>query len=149
MRAWRLVTAHRASTAFDAEGSYRFGNRWNHPGVRVVYIAEHLSLAALEVLVHTQDVHLVAYTAIPVEYDPAWIQNLETLPDDWQTDPAPASTKDIGSSWAQQGKGLLLRVPSAIVPVEFNLIVNIQHPNFASLEMGEAQPFVFDLRLKS
>lgn len=149
MKAWRLVTAHRASTAFDAEGSYRYGNRWNHPGVRVVYIAEHLSLAALEVLVHTQDTNLIPYKAIPVEYDPAWVQPLETLPDDWQHDPAPVSTKNIGSTWAQAGTGLLLRVPSAIVPVEFNLIVNIQHPNFASLEIGETQPFVFDPRLKS
>jgi RES domain-containing protein len=147
VRAWRLVTEHRASTAFDGEGSYRFGNRWNHPGVRVVYIAEHLSLAALEVLVHSQDVDLVAYRAIPIEYDLAWVENLETLPDDWQVDPAPASTKDIGSTWAQQASSLLLRVPSTVVPVEFNLILNIQHPNFGKLEFGEGQEFVFDPRL--
>jgi RES domain-containing protein len=147
VRAWRLVTEHRASTAFDGEGSYRFGNRWNHPGVRVVYIAEHLSLAALEVLVHSQDVDLVAYRAIPVEYDPAWVENLEVLPEDWQVDPAPASTKDIGSTWAQLDPSLMLRVPSAVVPVEFNLILNIQHSDFGKLEFGKGQEFVFDSRL--
>jgi RES domain-containing protein len=115
--------------------------------VRVVYIAEHLSLAALEVLVHSQDVDLVAYRAISVDYDPAWVENLEALPDHWQVDSAPASTKDIGSTWAQQASSLLLRVPSAVVPVEFNLILNTQHSNVSKLEFGEGQEFVFDSRL--
>lgn len=147
MKAWRLVGLPRASTAFDGEGSYRFGNRWNHPGVRVVYLAEHLSLAALEVLVHTQDVSLIEYRAIPVEYQEAWVETLEPLPTDWRADPAPGSTKDAGSAWAARTSSLLLRVPSAIVPQEFNLVLNVQHPNFRLLEFGVAEPFFFDSRL--
>ena len=147
MKAWRLTTAHRASSAFDGEGSYRYGNRWNHPGLRVVYLAEHLSLAALEVLVHTQDVNLVAYQAIPVEYDPAWVESLEHLPADWRSNPASASTKDVGSAWAQRGSSLLLRVPSAVVPQEFNLVLNVSHADFGKLIFGVAEAFEFDPRL--
>jgi uncharacterized protein (DUF2384 family) len=36
-----------------------------------------------------------------------------------------------------------------VVPVEFNLILNIEHPNFDKLEFGEGQEFIFDPRLKT
>jgi ribulose-5-phosphate 4-epimerase/fuculose-1-phosphate aldolase len=65
--------------------------------VHIFYIAQHFSLAALEAVVHTHDVNLVAYRAIPVEYDPAWIETLEVLPEDWPVDPAPASTKTLAT----------------------------------------------------
>jgi RES domain-containing protein len=81
----------------------------------------------------------------------SWIKagskSLEVLPEDWQVDPAPASTNDIGSTWAQLDPSLMLRVPSAVVPVEFNLILNIQHSDFGKLEFGKGQEFVFDSRL--
>jgi len=47
--AWRIVRASRSQTAFTGEGPWRFGGRWNSPGVRVVYVSEHQSTAAFEV----------------------------------------------------------------------------------------------------
>ena len=47
--AWRIVRASRANTAFTGEGPWRYGGRWNSPGVRVVYVSEHQSTAAFEV----------------------------------------------------------------------------------------------------
>src|SRR5450830_1170676 len=48
---WRLVKTVYQPTAWDGEGARRYGGRWNSPGAAVVYAAEHLSLACLEVLV--------------------------------------------------------------------------------------------------
>ena len=53
IRAWRLIKAVHADDAFSGEGARRGGGRWNSKGVRIVYTSESLSLATLEVMVHT------------------------------------------------------------------------------------------------
>ena len=47
------------------------------------------------------------------------------------------------------GKSLALRVPSVVVPQEWNYLINPAHPAFARLEIGKAQPLAFDPRLAS
>ena len=49
---FRLIKEKHASDAFVGEGSRRFGGRWNHKGVAVVYLSDTLSLAALEQFIH-------------------------------------------------------------------------------------------------
>ncbi|GIW24666.1 RES family NAD+ phosphorylase [Meiothermus sp.] len=148
IQAWRLVSVTRADAAFDGEGSYRYGNRWNHPGTRVVYLASTASLAALEVLVHAESYdELPEYRAFPVEFDSSLALDLPDLPPDWQQSPASQSTKSLGSRWAQEGKSALLRVPSAVVPWEYNYVLNILHPNYAQVRIGEPRAFTFDPRL--
>lgn len=145
---WRLVSAARLATAFDGEGSYRYGNRWIEPGTRVVYLASTTSLAALEVLAHagTPD-HLTEFMAVPVAIPQQLVNDLDGLPADWRQSPAPLSTRRTGTAWANSGASAVLRVPSVIVPWEFNFVVNVIHPGFAELELGEARPFRFDRRL--
>jgi RES domain-containing protein len=50
--AWRIVRAARAKSAFTGEGARIYGGRWNSRGTAIVYVSEHESLAALELLVH-------------------------------------------------------------------------------------------------
>ncbi|HTH19992.1 MAG TPA: RES domain-containing protein, partial [Candidatus Udaeobacter sp.] len=50
--AWRIVRAARANSAFTGEGARIYGGRWNSRGTAVIYVSEHESLAALELLVH-------------------------------------------------------------------------------------------------
>lgn len=54
---------------------------------------------------------------------------LRDLPQDWPTYPAPLKLADIGTEWARTKETLLLRVPSAIVPREYNILINPQHPD--------------------
>lgn len=147
-QAWRLVARQRAQSAFDGEGSFRYGNRWNHPGIRVVYLASTTSLAALEVLVHAESyAELPEYLAFPVSFDEHLIAEPLQLPPDWWQSPAPKSTKDLGSTWAQSNRSLLLRVPSVVVPWEHNYLLNTSHPQYRQVDLGEPQPFAFDPRL--
>src|SRR5256885_16203700 len=52
LSAWRIVRATHVKSAFTGEGARVYGGRWNSPGTGVVYVSEHESLAALELLVH-------------------------------------------------------------------------------------------------
>lgn len=146
--AWRLVNQARARTAFGGEGSYRHGARWNHPGTRVVYVAATTSLAALEVLVHAGSPgRLTPFQAFRVEIPEALVTDLVSLPADWRESPAPSSTKDLGSAWAASGVSAVLRVPSVVVPWEFNYVTSVDHRDFGQVLRGEPVAFQFDGRL--
>jgi RES domain-containing protein len=147
--AWRLVAEARADTAFDGEGSYKYGNRWNHEGTRVVYLAHTTSLAALEILVHAKKYQaLPMYSAFSVTFDERLLSDVPSLPNDWQQSPAPESTKTLGSRWAAGKRSVVLRVPSVIVPWEYNYVLNILHPDFRRVKIGKSLSFTFDRRLE-
>ena len=149
MNIWRLVKAEHADTAFDGEGAAVAGGRWNNAGTRVVYVSQSLSLAALEVLVHTgqEGLHvqyrffeITVRGSVPVE-------TIEHLPEGWGSDVAPESAKKIGSDWVAKKSSAVLRVPSVIVPGEFNFLLNPAHRDFRKLKIGKPKPFSFDTRL--
>lgn len=149
--AWRIVKSGRVRQAFDGEGARLYGGRWNSPGPRVVYTAESAALAALELLVHLQTEQLLAaYSLISVAFDSHLVESilLEELPSSWRGYPAPVETQEIGNRWLAGQTSVVLRVPSVIVPLESNFLVNPSHPEFRSLSIGPAVPFTFDARLR-
>ena len=52
IRAWRIVQMRFTDRAFEGEGARLFGGRWNRRGTPIIYTAESLSLAMLEILVN-------------------------------------------------------------------------------------------------
>jgi RES domain-containing protein len=150
VRAWRIAKKRYAKNAFDGEGAYRYGGRWNSRGVRVVYLSSSSALAALEVLVNAADPQLLytmPYVVIPVEFDESLLSRPERLPKDWKEDPPPKSAARIGDAWVMSGASLLLEVPSAVIPFENNYLLNPVHPAMGSLHIGNPQTFTFDSRL--
>ena len=147
--AWRLIKTKYLAAAWDGEGAKRNGGRWNNAGTPVVYVSSTLALALVETLVHLPSGVLPAYTAIRIEFDESIIETLESknLPVDWMNDPAPASTKALGDEWAAAAKKAILRVPSVVVPMEFNYLLNPNHPDFSRIAIGAPLKFPFDTRL--
>ena len=146
----RLVKTRFASAPFDGEGARLFGGRWNHPGVRCSYASESAALAILEVLVHLhRAAQLDHYSICRATFDDALVTRLPArdLSSDWRTFPAPASTRTLGDRWIAQGRGAVLRVPSTIVPSEFNYLMNPAHPDFRKVRVLPATPFEVDPRL--
>jgi RES domain-containing protein len=152
---WRICLARHApdgATAFSGEGSRLYGGRWSSKGTTVAYAGATLSLAALEFLVHAEIarlsmVELVACVArcredISVESVPE-----SRLPAGWRAAPAPRALAALGDSWVREKRSALLRVPSAIIPRELNVLVNPAHPDAARIEYGKPEPFRFDGRL--
>lgn len=148
--AWRLVKTRFVASAFDGEGARRYGGRWNSVGTRVVYLAGSVSLAILEVLVHTEDVGLLgAYSICEVRFESKLVEAIsaEKLPRDWAAIPASDATRAIGDRWVGAATSALLEVPSVVAPGEFNLLANPAHRDFGRLDIGEFAPFRFDSRL--
>ena len=148
--AWRIVKSRRARSAFDGEGARLYGGRWNSPGTRVVYAAGSVSLAVLEILVHLEDAEILSsYSLCAVEFADGLIEPLDRsgLPADWRSYPAPPGLRRIGDAWVRGGSSVILEVPSAVVERESNYLINPEHPDFASVNVGEPEPFGLDPRL--
>jgi len=148
-QAWRIVKQSRAATAFDGEGTWLFGGRWNSPGARIVYTSATLSLAALETLVHLNPPVPLKFVAIPVEFDDALVESVPVsrLPEGWTAEPPPPSIQQIGDQWARESRSAVLKIPSVIVPAESNYLLNPAHRYFSKIAIGKPIPFAFDRRL--
>jgi len=148
--AWRIVLESETDKAFSGEGAWLYGGRWNSPNVRVVYVSEHQSTAALEVFVHNMPFSPdEKYKAFRLE----WADNLteyfpmKHLPANWRSSPPPVATMRIGDIWVQEGRSAVLAVPSAISPAETNFLLNPGHPDFRRTRIAPPIDYEFDPRL--
>ncbi|WON77933.1 RES family NAD+ phosphorylase [Serratia sp. UGAL515B_01] len=152
MIGFRIVKTKYLDTAWSGYGAQRHGGRWNHKGNAMIYLATSVSLATLECLVHFDDSALLQhYTLLSIEVSDTDIIALEptALPTNWQQLTAPQETMDIGSEWLDSGSSVGLLVPSSVVPMENNILINPQHTDFtAYLSSVQAMPHIFDPRLK-
>ncbi len=150
---WRIIKAQHTHRAFDGEGARLAGGRWNKIGIPMIYTADSLALAALEIMVHLPGSELLKniFLRIPVRFDSRLVKslNLIDLPHDWDNLPPPDSTQTIGTGWALKKESVLYKVPSTIIREEFNYLINPLHPDFKKLSIGSAQKFAFDPRIKT
>lgn len=147
---WRLVHESYLPGAFTGEGARLAGGRWNSEGFPVVYTAGSLSLSLLEIIVHLEFKEtLKLYKAIPVQVPEKMIETIDTaaLPSDWNTPLPQPATLLTGNNWLRNQASPALQVPSAIVPIESNILLNPAHPDFQSLEIGEPIALPVDPRV--
>ncbi len=152
------MTVYRSSRAkyirdLCGEGARRYGGRWNKRGVPVVYTSSHESLAALEVLANTpvaslpDDLHVITLI-LP---ESAKIMQLKSpdLPKGWSHYPPLNQLRETGTEWLISQKSLALKVPSALIQSEFNILLNPAHKDMSRLKTGEVRSFRFDRRILS
>ena len=150
MKLHRVETARRSSPreAFSGEGGLHVAGRWNSVGTRLVYVSSTLALACLE-----KRVHLVeapdegAYVHYEIEVEEAAMSRVGRLPPRWADSPASAITAGIGDEWIRSGRSVGLWVPSAIIPNEWNALLNPGHPDFPWERIAGPIPFRWDARL--
>jgi RES domain-containing protein len=150
-RAWRLC--RRPYADLGGRGGERADGRWHRRGRPIVYAAESPALAVLEVLVHLD----LPPELLPADYvlmEIAWRQKIgvaelasDDLPAGWATAAGVVACRNLGDAWLRDGSSALLRVPSAIVPVEHNVLLNPRHPDRTAFEVARIEPFSFDPRL--
>jgi RES domain-containing protein len=148
VQVWRLVKENHADAAFSGEGARQAGGRFNSSGRPVVYTSTSLALAELEILVHLPTSRLLdSYVAFRAQLPEASMEPLdrETLLGNWRANPVPQSVQAVGDEWLQSGRSLALRVPSAVVPAEENVLIKPEHPEFEAVTIdGPFDPEVDD-----
>jgi RES domain-containing protein len=133
----------------SGNGARLFGARWNSVGLPMLYTTEHISLAALEMLVH------INYTEVPISFhvlsifipDDATIAALQNnkLKPTWRNDTGYSTY--IGDEFIKSKESLCLKVPSAVVQEENNFLINPLHIDFKKVRITSARQFEFDNRL--
>lgn len=150
MQVFRLTTAKYAHQ-FNGKGAANSNNRWNTKGTEVIYTAENRALALAEILVHLPMRHLpkdyrLLTIEIPNDIAIKAIQPTE-LEVAWNQFPHTNQSQQIGNEFIQNNKYCLLKVPSAVVQGDFNVLINPHHKDFHRINVVDITPFPIDNRL--
>jgi RES domain-containing protein len=70
-------------------------------------------------------------------------------PSTWREQPYRAEVQQVGADWLGSGRSLTLRVPSALVDGEVNVLLDPGHPGFAALRVQALSPLRVVPRLRS
>lgn len=132
-------------------GARLYGGRWNCKGIGLIYTSESRALALVEFLVNVPFSMLpsklcIATVEIDDQIRPIEIP-LVDLPKNWRKFPAPLELVEKGSKWAVSNESLALRVPSAVVPHEFNILLNPSHPDMKHVAIPTVEGLEMDQRL--
>jgi RES domain-containing protein len=140
MKIYRMHRSIRA--AADYSGAMLAGGRWNPIGTPMLYTAQHLSMACLEILVHLDK------SELPRDYVWSWA-DLPQNPGRLQFDDLNhvSSCQAAGNAWVRTAGELAVQVPSVVIPAESNFLLNPTHEGYSKLVWGEPRPFRFDPRL--
>lgn len=149
MIVYRLASG-KYSNDLTGTGAKMYGGRWNSVGINIVYATEHISLSVLEILVHMRSFREpFDYRLVTIEIPEA--ENLLTTLDtgklktNWKDDIA--YTQFIGDEFLKAKQSLALKVPSAIIEPEYNLLLNPLHPDAGKIKIRSSKVFIFDKRL--
>ena len=150
MIVYRLSTTEYIND-LSGKGAGIFGGRWNSKGLSLLYTCESRALCITEIAVHTP------LGIVPLDYSLCFIEIPENspileisnddLPLDWRSFPHAESTQILGNKFIREKKHLVLKVPSAVVPGEYNYLINPSHSNFNTIRIIKTEAFLFDERL--
>ena len=152
---WRIATDIKTYEADDLSGAgaKASGGRWNAPGDALVYASESQALACLETVFHLNagglplNRYLVGVTIPDAVWGAARTEGVGGLPVGWDAGPAGRASVQFGSAWIRSGACALLRVPSVIVPDEYNVLINPGHVDSRGIVARKIRKWLYDPRL--
>jgi RES domain-containing protein len=151
---WRIAadTPDYEATDTSGSGAEQSGGRWNRVGTPMLYGSTSRALACFETMVHLADAplplnrYLVKITVPAFAWKAAHVVHPAKLVG-WDAQPAGKVSLDWGTRWADSKATLLARVPSVIVPEEWNVLINPTHPDMVKLEALKVRKWLYDARL--
>src|SRR6202790_3481979 len=150
MRVFRIGAAVFTRTrkeAFSGQGGVYASARWHSAGRPIVYTAQSLSLAALEILVRLKQTNdIQPFYAYSAEIPDSLILNPNSFPARWKS--RISVSRAFGDAWLEAKAAPAMLVPTIITPGEWNVLINPLHPQF-SLKWIVTGPdaYPFDARL--
>lgn len=135
----------------SGQGAKIYGGRWNSIGNAMLYTSCTPSLSMLEFACNASGIAKTIKTSLlTLKLDGKFkIDELSVndLPTNWQQVPAPDSLKIIGNNWLNSNKTLMMKVPSAVMPIEFNFLINPLHKDFSKLNIDTVIDMNIDNRI--
>ena len=143
------ITTKAYANDLSGTGAMLYGGRWNRRGIRMLYTSESLSLAALEIIANINSSQLgVNWYCIEIDFsEDLEVTFEEKLPEGWNAFPYTSGSVAFGSDYFKIG-ALCLKVPSAIIPSEYNYLLNPLHKDFHKIKVVDVRPLILDQRLK-
>jgi len=144
------ISAEKYSKKLTSSGS---ANRWNKSEQFVIYTSSTRSLSSLELVVHRSFIQPSLIYKVMVIYMPDKEElykqiSLKSLPQNWRSIRAYPILQEIGSSWYEEKESLALKIPSAVIPQEYNYIINTSHPDFVkNVKLIGIEDYFWDSRL--
>ena len=140
---WRISN----HATLDGVGGLKFSGRWHTKGRPIVYAADHPASALLEMLAHTDSALLPrSFQMLKIVLPPNAERQRSNPPPGWRGNLK--LSRNIGNAWLESKNGLLLEVPSAILPDVFHTLINPQHPDAHRLNILSVEAVPLDARLK-
>jgi RES domain-containing protein len=146
LKAYRIAGA--GHVVFDGTGAELRGGRWNSPGRKVIYAGSSFAIAMLERLVYTRigtvpvgdlyvEIEIPAGVAVEV-LDPATVPGWDSVDK--------IASRAFADAWFDQARTAVLAVPSAVTPLEQNVVINQTHPDFRQIVASAERLVVWDQR---
>jgi len=144
---WRI--ARKKYADLSGAGGLVDSGRWHSVGHKALYASTSIALAALEYAVHSA-VRPSDSVLMKIEIPNDSLVTIEhrlggPLPENWPY--VEVQTQHLGSEWLLSDDSIALEVPSVVIPLERNLILNPEHGRFGEVRLVEILPFFFDPRI--
>ena len=149
MIVYRLSTGKYAAD-LSGRGAELVGGRWNSKGVAMLYTGASRALCTAEIAVHLPlQIVPQGYRIVSIRLSDDHVQHLveSKLPAGWKAWPYIRATQLIGDEFIRTARTLALRVPSAVVPGDYNFVINPLHREFRKVAVIKTEDFEFDQRL--
>ncbi len=147
------ITQEKYAADLSGNGARLYGGRWNSEGLFAVYTSSSRSLALLEILAHTptkmfeQKIYMLVTLSVPDTIKPEEI-NKDKLTNGWDAPDTRPLTKIMGDQFLRSKSGLLLCVPSVLMPEENNYMINPLHPDMKKMKLLHSRRIHFDMRVE-
>jgi RES domain-containing protein len=143
------IAGKKHSDDLTGTGAAMYGGRWNRKGTLVLSTGESKEIALLETIVHTPSMIVPKLDIVTLEIPDDSIITIEIdmLPSNWESYPAPTVLSEIGEQWIEDSKTIALKVPSCIIHSAYNLILNCRHIDYKKVKLVDKGNFKFNSRL--
>ena len=128
-------------------------NRWNFDDQFVIYTGHSRSLSTLELIVHQNSISPAfkyKVMTISIADEENLISSIlqKDLPKTWRSMISYPHLQHLGNEWYKNNHSLVLKVPSAVIPKEYNYLINTNHPDFTSkVSLVRTEDYFWDDRL--
>jgi RES domain-containing protein len=126
--------------------------RWNSEGKKVIYTAGSISLAIMENMIRRNGYGFNKdYATMLIELPDDISITMYTpdmLPPGWNDPRDYAISQPVGDAWFDSMESAVLKVPSAVVPQEYNYVLNSLHPDYTRIKLILVTEFVPDERIE-